>query len=116
MGAQDFDAGGFGAVAAAARVAQVEGVWPAGTRPRVAVANPGRLEKALDRGSATLEPRLPVSSIARGWVDNEARWVPVESGRWRQADHVALGEGRAALRALARLAVIPEAHRSKALS
>ena len=115
-GAQDFDAGGFGVVAAAASVSQVEEFWRAGTRPGAAMAKPGQLQKVLDRGPATLEPHLPVSAIARGWIDSEAKWVPVESGRWQRADHIVLGEGRAALRVLARLAVIPEAHRSKVLS
>ena len=43
-------------------------------------------------------------------------WIPVGSGRWRKADHIVLGKGKAALKVLARLAVLPGARRSKALS
>ena len=115
-GAQGRDAGGRGAIVAAADAAQGGGFSRAGARPGVAVAKPGQLEEVLDRGPPSLGPRLLMSSTSRGWIDGEARWVPVEAGRWRQADQVVLGEGRAALKALARLAVVPEARRSKVFS
>ena len=115
-GAQDFDAGGYGIVVAAADSKIVERMWDAGTKPGVAVAKPGQLQKVLERGPETLQPHLPVSFIERGWIDSEATWVPVESGRWKKDDHIVLGEGRAALKVLSRLAVLPGAHRSKVLS
>ena len=43
-GAQDFDAGGYGIVVAAANSETVEKLWEAGTKPGLAVAKPGQLE------------------------------------------------------------------------
>ena len=65
-GAQDSDAGGYGIAAAAANSEIVEKLWDAGTKPGVAVAKPGQLQKVLERGPETLQPHLPVSSIERG--------------------------------------------------
>eukprot|EP00959_Pyramimonas_sp_CCMP1952_P298098 6235504-Pyramimonas_sp.AAC.1 len=58
-GAQDFDAGGYGVVVAAANSNIVEELWNAGTRPGVAVAEPEQLQKVLERGPETLQPFLP---------------------------------------------------------
>ena len=59
-GAQDSDAGGYGIVVAAANSEIVEKLWDAGTKPGVAVAKPGQLQKVLERGPETLQPHLPV--------------------------------------------------------
>ena len=114
-GAGARDAGGFGVVVAKADQQRMEELWQSGTKPGAALAKPDKLEKVLGRGAESLEPHLPVSSVARGWVDT-ATWIPLEAGRWKLADHIVLGEGRAALKVLQRMAVVPAAHRSKLLS
>ena len=50
------------------------------------------------------------------WLGSEVNWIPVSWGRWKWADHITLGEGRASLRGLEALSCCSRAHRHVVIS
>ena len=59
----------------------------------------------------------PVSRVPRELFDEHVvHWRLLEHRRWGYADHITLGEARAAIRWLDGVARLPDAHRARVLS
>ena len=55
--------------------------------------------------------RILVSKVPRRLLEAEAAtWTALGAGRWQRPDHITLGEGRAALQVLTRVAACPGSH------
>ena len=57
---------------------------------------------------------IPFTRIPDAILD--AEWTPLLWGRWRDADHITLGEGRTVIKLLELLAKEPRCHRRRLLS
>jgi hypothetical protein len=63
-----------------------------------------------------LKAFTPVSAIPAEALSSDIEWTELLAGRWRFADHITLGEARAALVPLERLAWASHAHRTKVMN
>ena len=58
----------------------------------------------------------PFSRVPPRLFSDQDEWAELARGRWTQADHITLGEGRAVIVLLKALAKMPGAHGSRVLS
>ena len=106
-----YDHGGFGVVAKLVEADLAEELILAGTRPGHTVARLDGRVSHLNRQDREIAGRIPVSKVPRRLLEAEASsWTALDAGRWERPDHITLGEGRAALRALTRVAACPGSH------
>ena len=115
-GANNYDAGGYGIVAARAPDAVVDQAWLAGTRPRKMAARWGSKPRQLEQDVAELACNVPISSLPDSAWEEVEDWQPVGRGRWLREDHVTLGEARAVLLLLEPVAAEPRLHRRRLVS
>ena len=108
VNAEDF--GGYGIVGAKASPEETEEVIAAGTRPGHTVARLDGTVGHLNRSDKEIANRIPVSRVPRSLLEKPVKeWTELGSGRWQRADHITLGEGRAAIKLLRALASRPGA-------
>jgi len=117
MGATDGgDAGGYGIVAATVSHDLAREVLD-----RVAVQGRslsrlhGSLGQLRTRAGA-LSPTIPFTLLPDALFDDRTKWEVLAKGRWRFADLIALGEGRAVVRLLQMLVRDVSAHNHVAIS
>ena len=65
----------------------------------------------LEHPERPLEPTIPFTRIDKH-IFEEHQWTAVDNGRLRYADHIAWGEGRAALKSIQFAALLTPLHRS----
>ena len=109
MGANLDDCGGFGIVARRVSREMVERIFCEGAalgRSVVKLDGSSAGWKYPQRRSAATIP----FTLLPGTLFEESEWLPISAGRWRFADHITLGEGRAALMVLELLASEVLAH------
>jgi len=88
-----------------------ERLHAAGVRPGYTVARLNGDTSHLRNSDRELRNRIPVSLVPREVLEpGSMTWEPIAWGRWWLEDHITLGEGRAALALLERLAASPAAH------
>ena len=104
------DNGGYGEVGAAVDAELLADAFECGTRPGFTVAKLNGDTSGLKRPDRELRAQQPVSCLPPRLLDQKLTWHPIASGRWAWRDHITLGEGRATLKLLARLAASPGAH------
>jgi hypothetical protein len=111
-GANWKDAGGYGIVGAQATTSQVEAAIAAtGTHGYTVARLDGSLNNLKDVRKE-LKCKIPVSKVPREILESRTlQWKVLDHRRWRMADHITLGEGRATVRLLQLLARFPETHR-----
>jgi hypothetical protein len=108
VNAEDF--GGYGIVGVKASPEEAEEVIAAGTRPGHTVARLDGTVGHLNRADKEIANRIPVSRVPRSLLEKPVKeWTELGSGRWQRADHITLGEGRAAIKLLRALASRPGA-------
>ena len=102
------DCGGYGIVAADVTEKLINQVWSSSFAPGRCVAKrDGQLGK--NWGSrANLVPTVPFAQLPAELI--EARWEVLDAERWRIADHITLGEGRAHVRIFQALSGVAGAH------
>ena len=62
----------------------------------------------LERPDRSIHSRIPVSRIPRELLQvPQAQWVDIANGRWKWEDAIILGEGRAVVRLLDGVSVLP---------
>ena len=117
-GDNSHDFGGFGVVGALLGPQTQEAMWEGGLRPgKALVRQPGAIEKVVKRGETkTLKPFVPITSVPEEALSPDIEWTELLTGRWRYADNIALGEARAAIAPLEKLAWARSAHRTKMMS
>ena len=109
-GANAEDNGGFGVVMTPIEQTLWEKTLAAGCRPGFTVAKLDGSTAHLRDARKELEARIPVSRVPHEVLSTKRFWAPIAQGRWRHREHITLGEGRATLVLLQRLAAMPEAH------
>ena len=116
-GSNTQDAGCFGIVGAKSEPSTVMRVLTKGTRPGYTVARlDGRIDH-LKNMKKELQCRIPISRVPRDVLQgSDLHWKVLAKGRWRFHDHVMLGEGRATLELLERLAGRRGAHAHRVVS
>ncbi len=116
MGANDDD-GGFGIVGRDISEQLARTVFEVGRRPGYSVTKLSGVFTGLRRPEEQIQRRVPLSLLPRELLrPTDELWKPIEAGRWRFADHIALGERRAVVRLARRLSCVPAAHRLKFVS
>jgi len=116
-GANDVDNGGYGVVMGSLSPEEEVACVEAGTRPGLAITSVNGSVAALRRPERALLQSAPFPRLPRGILDRrDTEWTLVDRGRWKWADHITLGEGRASLRWLETLAVVGECHRHRVYS
>ena len=110
-GDNNFDNGGYGIVACECAEELAERTWLTGARPGHTVCRlDGRISH-LTSGEKELESRIPVSRVPQEILQqHHANWQAIAWGRWSYADHIMLGEGRAVVGLMERLAACSRAH------
>jgi hypothetical protein len=104
------DCGGFGVVACQPSAEMVRKTVELGAHPGWTVARlDGDVSKLKDP-KRELSKSQPFSRLPASLTDGSTQWFPVDSGRWKWHDHITLGEARASIKLLARLAAIGSAH------
>ena len=109
-GNNDVDFGGYGAVAAQVRSELAEEALRVGTRAgRVVAKLDGSIAKWVS-GERELKRCIGVSKLPRELINaGQQQWCEVTKGRWRWAEHIMLGEGRAAVKLMGLVATFPGA-------
>ena len=115
QGAFEVDDGGFGAVCGDCSLSEARGLLMKGAPPGRTVVRLDVEDQRLRWNPERLQLSVPVSRVPRSLLQR-IHWQPVARGRWRWADHITLGEGRAALRLLLIVAGMPSAHHHLLLS
>ena len=110
MGMNDHDMGGYGIVCTKVDQLELHSLLRQGEIQGKSIA---RLDgsggaKFPDRA---LRPTVPFTFLPER-LFAEDRWQLLERGRWRFGDHITLGESRAVIRLLERLAMCPKCHDS----
>jgi len=104
-GPNDQDHGGYGVVASYVGQELATQCLVAGCRPGRTVAKLDGSIAHLRRQDRELRATIGVSRVPREVLALPPEsWTPVSWGRWRQPDHITLGEGRAVLGLLEKLA------------
>jgi hypothetical protein len=112
MGADDesVDCGGFGVVACIPSPELLGRTLEVSARPGWTVASlDGDVSKLKDP-ARELQKSRPYSRLPPELSEDTMCWHPLDAGRWKWVDHITLGEARASVRLLARLAAIGTAH------
>ena len=114
QGSGEGDFGGYGIVATKLTEAERKIVLDQSELPGRTVARVSELG-GVKNASAQLLPTVPRSMLPPA-ITHESRWIAVESGRWRYHDHIVLGEARAVLKLLRRLAGHTRFHHALVIS
>ena len=105
------DYGGYGVVATRAGAQEAELAWLAGVKAHHTLARLDGSISHLVSGERALMSKTAVSRVPRSLLQLEAHaWQPVAWGRWTFADPIMLGEGRALVALMERVAGHPGAH------
>jgi hypothetical protein len=107
-GLEDADCGGYGIVAADVDAILVTDCWRASFAPGKSVT---KLDGSLGTrwsSRADLDPTVPFTRLPSSLFKRD--WTVLAFGRWRIADHITLGEGRAHVRISQALAAHHGAH------
>jgi len=114
-GSESGDGGGFGVVCTAASQQEMESAFDASHTLGFTVARLSGDTSGLRRPEAALARTVPFTVLPDALLKQE-RWKLLEAGTWAQSDHITLGEGRAVVRLVRRLAAAPGWHRRTILS
>jgi len=109
MGATGEDCGGFGIVGTPIAEDEIRDVFMRARQLAYSVPRVDGVLSGLKRPERVLTRTVPSTVLPPTLFDRD-RWRTVDKGRWRDADHITLGEGRAVIRLLRRLAAAPEWH------
>jgi len=109
MGATDDDCGGFGIVGTPIAEHEIRDVFVRARQLAYSVPRVDGVLSGLKRPERVLTRTVP-STVLPPTLFERDRWRTVDKGRWLDADHITLGEGRAVIRLLRRLAAAPEWH------
>ncbi len=114
MGMNEVDMGGYGIVATKLTPEEKEDLLRQGEMEGRTVARLHELggSKFPER---SLRPSVPFTLLPDSFFE-PARWILVESGRWRYGDHITLGESRTVVKLLRKLAADPNNHDSTIFS
>ena len=105
------DFGGYGVVAAPVGEKEAALAWLAGVKAHHTLARLDGSVSHLVSGERALMSKTAVSRVPRSILQLKASaWRPVAWGRWAYADPIMLGEGRAVVSPMERLASHPGAH------
>ena len=107
VGGEDF--GGFGVVVSMVSEADARTVLEMGELCGRGLATLGDSHFGLKKAFTGFVPTVPFSLLHSSILDPH-RWVPVAQGRWRFADHIVLGEGRAVIKTLSSIIQDPDQH------
>ena len=113
QGMGEGDLGGYGVVGSVASTSDIDNILRQGELPGLTVRRAGQFEGM--RNASVLRPTVSVTRIDHS-IFLQERWKTLIQGRWRKGNHITLGECRAVLKLLKRLAVFPEAHNSMVIS
>ena len=96
---------------------RVEEIAVLGTRAGITIAKLDGSISHLMNAEKELRGRVPISRLPKWVLDmDQELWHPIAWGRWRMTDHITLGEARAVVSLLQRLAANPGAHRHRIVS
>ena len=106
MGSNEIDAGGWGMAVTQLTESEIRTIFQQGEAPGLSVARLGEIggTKWPDR---PIVPTVPFTLLPSQLFD-EQRWRDLGHGRWRQADHITLGESRTVVKLLRRIASWPQ--------
>ena len=111
MEASDIDDGGYGIVATKVNDDMAAECLSVGCRPGLTITRFNGAIDNLRHPDRELKRCIPFTKQPNDLFKNT--WSPVAWGRWQWADHITLGESRAVLVLLQRLAREGSAHRHK---
>ena len=109
--AEGLDVGGYGVVVSELSDSDCRNLLGAGEVLGKSLGSARLHRNLLEHPERPFEPTVPFTRIDKH-IFEEHRWTAVDSGRWRYADHIALGEGRAALKSLQFAALLTPLHKS----
>ena len=108
MGANDLDHGGWGIAAAIPPEGALERLFQKGVRPGHTVCNLDGDMARLRHPDRRLNLNAVFSKVLADLLIGNLEWTNLAMGRWAYADHITLGEGRATLVLMERLAAMKE--------
>lgn len=111
MGANETDNGGFGIVGAELPQHMLYALIDRGEHPGRTVARLGGELTGLKHPEREIIPTVPFTRLPQELFDGTVKWSDIQSGRWRYADHITLGEARTVVRLCQLLAREPTARR-----
>jgi len=109
MGATSRDHGGFGVVGTLTEPTEVLDVYRRAKQLSYSLPRVNGDLSGLKRPERVLARTIPSTSLPPTLFVTK-RWGTLDKGRWSATDHVTLGEGRAVIRLLRRLAAVPQRH------
>ena len=117
QGAGEGDNGGYGIVAAGLPTHLTEAVFECGVAPGFTVTTLSGDIRPLRNPERAFKRTVPYTRLpAALFDDNLTKWHEIDWGRWREADHITLGEMRGVVKLSGLLARCPSMHRSKVIS
>ena len=107
-GANNTDHGGFGVVGTAVPLELAQQTTSSSARQGLTIAKMDGTLKCLHNPEKELKGFVPVTQVPRALIDGNREWRDIAQGRWAHNDHITLGEGRATLVLMERLAAMKE--------